>query len=209
MEDILEIYGSKCPEKTVRLCFDERPCQLIEQVYTPMKMEAGKPMREDYEYNRNGTCSLLMAYDIDRGIRIGQVRNRRTKKDFAEVQDWIEQQYPEYDRIIMILDNLNTHNYGSFYENLPVDRASELRNKIEFHYTPKHGSWLNMVEIEFAALSKQCLDRRIGSQPELSKQIKAWMKQRNQDKTKISWSFTVASARDKMGSQYAKVVNKN
>ena len=155
--------------------------------------------RNDCEYKRNGTCSLLLAYDIDRGQRYGQIRDRRTKKEFTEMMDWIEKKYSNADKLIIVLDNLNTHNHGLVYENLPVERAAELRNKIEFHYTPKHGSWLNMVEIEFAALSKQCLTRRTGTKEELKREISTWIQKRNKNKTKISWSFTVTEGKRDFG----------
>ena len=209
MEDILEIYGSECPENTVRLCFDERPCQLIEEVYTPMRIQEGKAKRIDCEYQRNGTASLLLAYDIDKGERFGQLRDRRTKRDFSEFFDWIEKKYPDATKLIVILDNLNTHNYGAFYENLPIKRAAFLRQKIELHFTPKHGSWINMVEIEFSALSRQCLSRRIGSKEEMEKEISIWEQERNEKKIKISWSFTVPKARDTMASKYIKINNYN
>lgn len=209
MEDILEIYGSECPANTVRICFDERPCQLIDEVYTPMKMQAGKPKKIDCEYKRNGTASLLLAYDIDTGERFGQIRDRRTKKDFAIFFDWLEKKYPNIINMIIILDNLNTHHHGSFYENLPIERAATLRQKIEFHYTPKHGSWLNMVEIEFSALSRQCFNRRIRSIEELQKEYSVWEQERNQKKIQISWSFTVPQARTKMASKYFEINNNN
>ena len=209
MEQVLELYSSECPENTARLCFDERPCQLVENVYTPIKMSEGKSKKIDCEYKRKGTASLLMAYDIDQGQRLGKIEKRRTKKEFSEFMDDLERKYKKFKKLFIILDNLNTHIYGSFYEFLPIERAAALRKKIEFVYTPKHGSWLNMVEIEFAALSKQCLDRRIGSQDELRHEYQAWEKQRNQKKVKISWSFTVPKARSKMESHYIKICNNN
>ena len=207
MEQVLEVYSSECPENTARLCFDERPCQLVEDVYTPIKMSEGKSKKIDCEYKRKGTASLLMAYDIDKGLRYGQIKERRTKKEFSDFMDDLEQKHQDCEKLIIILDNLNTHKIGSFYEFLSLDRATALRKKIEFVYTPKHGSWLNMVEIEFAALSKQCLNRRIGSKEELITEYQTWEKQRNKEQVKISWSFTVPRARIKMESHYIKISN--
>jgi hypothetical protein len=205
MENILDLYASECPENTARLSFDERPCQLIGDVYSPMKMEPGKVQRNDCEYVRNGSSCLLMAYDIDSGQRYGQLRDSRTKKDFAEFWDWLDQKYSHVDHLQIVLDNLNTHMLGSFYENLPIDRASFLRRKIEFHFTPKHASWLNMIEMEFSALSRQCLNRRIGTKEELKREIEAWIARRNELEIKISWAFTVAKARTKMASKYSQI----
>jgi len=207
MEQVLDLYGAECPENTARLCFDERPCQLIEDVYIPIKMKEGKVKKIDCEYKRNGTASLLMVYDIDQGLRYGEIHDRRTKKEFSEFMDRLEVRYDHVDKLIIVLDNLNTHKYGSFYEFLQLDRAAALRKKIEFVYTPKHGSWLNMIEIEFAALSKQCLNRRIPSKERLDKEFQSWQEKRNEKKVKISWSFTVPKARDKMASHYIKVCN--
>ena len=142
-------------------------------------------------------------------LRYGQIKERRTKKEFSAFKNDLEQKHEDCEKLVIILDNLNTHKYGSFYEFLSLDRATALRKKIEFVYTPKHGSWLNMVEIEFAALSKQCLNRRIGSREELTTEYQTWEKQRNKEQVKISWSFTVPRARTKMESHYIKVGNNN
>lgn len=209
MEEVLDEYERECPENTVRLSFDERPCQLIGEVYAPMKMKPGKVHKYDCEYERKGSGCLLMAYDIDKGKRYAQVRERRTKKDFAEYFDWLEKQYVDADHIIVILDNLNTHHAGTFYEYLTLSRATELRKKIKFLYTPKHGSWLNMIELEFSALSRQCLDRRISSLDQLRDQILHWIKDRNDKKIKIDWTFTSKKAQKKMGSKYQRISDNN
>ncbi len=206
MEEVLEIYDLEPTEGVARVCFDERPCQLIDDVFTPLPMKQGKARKIDHNYERKGTCALLLAYDIDRGERYVQISKQRRKIDYAKFMDWLEtNHYKSTDRIHLIQDNLNTHCYGSFYENLPVERASELRHKINFHFTPKNGSWLNMAEIEFSSASRQCLNRRIGTIAEISKEINAWTTKRNHDKVKISWSFTVPKAREKMENQYIKV----
>ena len=205
MENILDIYTNECPANTARISFDERPCQLIDEVYTPLKMEAGKAERYDCEYKRKGSSCLLLAYDIDTGERHAQIRKRRTKQDFAIFFDWLEQKYAHVDTLLVVLDNLNTHAIGSFYEYLSIERAAELRKKIKFEYTPKHGSWLNMVEIEFSALSRQCLNRRIGNIEALKAQILPWIKERNEKQIKISWRFSVQKARSQMASKYIKI----
>ncbi len=163
MEDVLEVYQSEPLPGVRRICMDERPCQLIGEVYSPLPMKPGSAKKLDNEYKREGTCVAFLAYDIDSGERFVWLNRTRTKKDYATFMDWIsrKKQYHQAEKIIVVQDNLNTHTYGAFYEHLPTARASELRKKFEFHFTPKHGSWLNMAEIEFSALSRQCLNRRI------------------------------------------------
>jgi transposase len=190
----------------VRLCFDERPCQLLDEVLAPLPLKQGKALRQDYEYERKGTACVLLAYDLDKGKRHVQVRERRTKKDYAEFMDWlVKEHYPKAQTIHLVQDNLNTHSMSSFYEHLPVERAGELAQKMQFHFTPKHGSWLNMAEIEFSALARQCLDRRIKDIPTLQREVLAWSEQRNEHAIKIHWSFTVNTARVTLASRYQKV----
>lgn len=208
-EDILDLYELEVPDNVAVVCFDERPCVLQNDVYTSLPMKPGKIKKIDFEYQRKGTANLLLAYDIHSGKRFGQVRKQRTKFDFAQFMDWLEQRYPNKDRIIAVLDNLNTHNYGSFYENLSIERASQLRQKIRFQFTPKHASWLNMVELEFAALSKQCLNRRIGTIALLENEIMAWIKERNKSRIKIKWSYTTEKARQNLSKHYIKIYNNN
>jgi hypothetical protein len=210
MEDILELYQQPVKAGRVRLCLDERPCQLLENVYVPLPMRKGRSLRQDYEYKREGSCVVFMVYDMDRGIRYGKVSQRRTKADYAAFVDGVlAQHYPGFEGIDLVQDNLNTHKYGSFYEHLSLERAAELRRLITFHYTPKHASWLNMVEIEFSALSRQCLDRRIASMEQLDRQMQPWIEERNHKQTKIHWSFTVKDAREKLNSHYQKALYKN
>lgn len=210
MEDVLDVYEQGMEEGVVRLSFDERPCQLLDHVLTPLPLEPGKSTRIDSEYERKGTCCILLAYDIDSGERYAQVRKQRTKADYAQFIDQVvKEHYSQAKRVELVQDNLNTHTYGSFYEHLPVDRAAQLRKLIHFHFTPKHGSWLNMAEIEFSALSRQCLDRRIASIEQMQKEVKTWVEKRNEQKIKINWSFTTSKARDKMKTKYKKVESKN
>lgn len=206
MEDVLHVYSEPAEPETARLCIDERPCQLLDEVVAPLAMQPGKSKRIDSEYKRQGTCTVFMAYDIDKGKRYAEVRKQRTARDYAEFMNWvIKQNYSQAKKVVVVQDNLNTHKKGSLYENLPIKRAGELAALLEFHFTPKHGSWLNMAEIEFSALSRQCLERRIGSTEKLSQELQAWVKNRNKEKVKIHWSFTVGKARHTMASQYQKV----
>lgn len=210
MEDVLEVYARPEQKGCARLCLDERPCQLLDDILVPLPMKEGKPLRQDYEYKRMGTCVVFMVYDIDKGIRYGKVSERRTKADYAAfVDEVLKQRYGQAEKIELVQDNLNTHKYGSFYEHLPLERAAELRRLITFHYTPKHGSWLNMVEIEFSALSRQCLDRRIATMEQLREQMQPWVEERNEKQVKIHWSFTLKEAREKLGSQYTKAGSTN
>ena len=206
----MDLYaGEPCVGKS-RICFDERPCQLIGEVVAPLPMQEGKPKKEDYEYSRQGTAVILLAYDIDTGQRYIQVRKQRTKKDYAQFMEWlVKEHYSHVEQIELVQDNLNTHTYGSFYQHLPAQQARELAQKLNFHFTPKHGSWLNMAEIEFSSLARECLNRRIESIEKLEKEVLAWSKNRNSKATKIHWSFTVNTARIKLASQYGKVNENN
>ena len=164
MEDVLDVYSqqSAVGEKPlVRVCFDERPYQLIDEVMTPLPVKPGKAQKQDYEYERKGTACILLAYELDTGQRYAQVRQQRTKQDYAHKQDYaqfmdwlVKEYYRQADKIQLVQDNLNTHQAGSFYEYLPLERAYELKTKFVFHYTPLHASWLNMAEIEFSALAR-------------------------------------------------------
>ena len=210
MEDVLDVYEQEVEQGVVRLCFDERPCQLLDHILTPLPLEPGKSERIDSEYERKGTCCVLLAYDLASGKRYAQVRERRTKADYAQfIDQLVKEHYPQARRIKLVQDNLNTHSYGSFYEHLPVERAAQLRKLVCFHFTPKHGSWLNMVEIEFSALSRQCLNRRIATMEKIKKEVKAWVEKRNELKVKINWSFTSALARDKLASKYKNLNSNN
>jgi len=176
----------------------------------PLPPKAGMPKRIDNEYKRAGTCVVMLAYDIDRGIRYAEVKQQRTKKEYAEfIDNVIGEQYGDAVNVKLVQDNLNTHRKGSFYEHLPLQRAGELSTLVDFVYTPKHGSWLNMAEIEFSALCRQCLDQRVGSIEQMKQTVDTWTKARNHSKTKIHWSFTVDKAREKLASQYQKVNHKN
>lgn len=210
MEDVLDLYAQEPIPGRARICFDERPCQLLGEVVSPLPIKEGKPKKEDYEYTRQGTAVILLAYDIDTGLRYVQVRKQRTKKDYAQFMEWlVKEHYSHIEQIDLVQDNLNTHTYGSFYEHLSAQQARALTQKLNFHFTAKHGSWLNMAEIEFSALARECLDRRIDSIEKLEKEVLVWSENRNTKATKIHWSFTVDTARQKLASQYEKVNEAN
>ena len=202
MEDVLQVYALPKEEAVARLCLDERPCQLIEEVLMPLPMQGGSTKRIDNEYKREGTCSVFLAYDLDKGQRYAEVREHRTKQDYAEfVDNLIAQHYRNAEKVVLIQDNLNIHKKGSFYESLSQERAGELSSLIDFHFTAQQGSWWNRAEIEFCALCRQCLNRRMASSRELAKERKAWVAQRNKEATKIHWRFTLKDATEKMKSQ--------
>ena len=206
MENVLSIYSQPAIPGRARLCFDERPCQLLDDVVAPLVVKPGKAAKEDNEYIRQGTAVVLLAYDLDSGIRYTQTRKQRTKADYAQFMDFIvTTYYADVEYIDLVQDNLNTHKYGSFYEHLPVTQARSLSRKLVFHFTPKHGSWLNVAEIEFSALARQCLNRRIGNLDELARQVELWTSERNERAVKVHWSFTVATAEDKLKRWYEQV----
>lgn len=207
MEKVLDCYEKQYDPNYPVVCFDERPCQLIDDVLQPMPTQEGKPKREDYHYKRNGTATVLAAVEPLQGSRFVEVRKQKTKKDYAEFMKKLSEQYPHAKKIILVQDNLNTHNPSSFYENMPAKEAFALSQRFEMIYTPKKASWLNMAEIEFSALSKQCLDRRIGNLKLLTKEVNAWSKKRNKNKIKINWQFTKNKARDKFERHYSIIEN--
>lgn len=203
MEDLLHLYAQPDDPHQPVICFDERPCQLVEDVVVPLPMEPGKPQREDAEYRRNGTGCIFLAFDPQRGQRVVQVRKRRTKVDYAHfMQEVVEQHYPDVEAIRLVQDNLNTHSAAAFYEAFPPEQAFALAQKFDPHYTPKKGSWLNMAEIEFAALAKQCLDRRIGDLETLAREVQAWAQHRNDRQVTVRWHFTTKEAREKFQKHY-------
>jgi transposase len=208
MEDILEVYAQEADPENPRICFDERPILLIDNCIEPLPMKEGKAQRIDYEYKRGEAVVALLAYNIDTGQRHVAITKTKKKQDYAQfVAHVIDTYYKEAKSIHLIQDNLNTHTKGSFYLNMPPQQARQFAKKLQFHFTPKHGSWLNMAEIEFSALSRQCLNRRFNSVQRLIKQVKAWEKQRNEKAIKIHWSFTVDIAQQKLARHYYNVFN--
>jgi transposase len=203
MEDVLDLYTQPVDAKHPVVCFDETPAQLIGEVRSPVPAIPGYPMRYDYEYQRNGTANLFIFLDAQRPWRHVKVTDRRTACDFAEcMRDLVDKHYPEAEYIRVVLDNLSTHCVGALYEAFPPEEARRLARKLEFHFVPKHASWLNMVEIEIGVLRGQCLDRRIGDRRELEEEIAAWEHQRNRIGARIEWMFTTDNARSKMRRAY-------
>lgn len=197
MEDILHLYELPYDPKRPVICVDERPCQLIDDILVPLPMEPGQSKREDYHYQRNGVCTVFIAFEPLRGRRWVQVRKQRTKKDYAAFMQDLAQHYPEADQLVIVQDNLNTHSPGSFYAAFTPEQAFALAQRFEMHYTPTQASWLNMVEMELSILSKQCLDRRIGDMQTLEREVLAWAKERNAKRATVHWQFTQSKARDK------------
>lgn len=207
MEQVLDIYEQPYDPRRPVVCFDERPCQLLGEVLMPLPMKPGHVERQDYHYKRNGTAVVLMAVEPLAGQRIVKVTKRRTKEDYAEFMKELSLHYADADKIVLVQDNLNTHNPSSFYEVFDAPEAFALSQRFEMVYTPKKASWLNMAEIELSALSKQCLDRRIAQRRILTKEVIAWVAKRNRLQTKITWHFTKSKAREKLSKAYDIIKN--
>lgn len=207
MEQVLDIYERPYNPAYPVVCFDERPCQLLGDVLMPILMKPGRVERRDYEYERNGTCVVFMAVEPLAGRRLSKVAAQRTKKDYAEFMKNLAASYPDAEKIVLVQDNLNTHNPSSFYETFPAAEAFALAQRFEMVYTPKKASWLNMAEIELSALSKQCLDRRIAKMQTLAAEVNSWAKRRNRLKAGISWNFTKNDARNKLSRLYDTISN--
>jgi hypothetical protein len=203
MEEVLEIYKMEYDPERPLLCFDESSKQQIQEVMDSLPMEPGKPLRYDSEYKRNGVSNLFMIFEPLGGKRHVQVTEQRTKKEWAECMKMIvDELYPDAKKITIVMDNLNTHTPASLYGRFSPEEARRITEKLDIQYTPKHGSWLNMAEIEFSALSRQCLNRRIGSMGELVEEVRAWEKIRNGAKVKCDWQFRTENARVKLKKLY-------
>jgi transposase len=203
MEDVLQLYAELPDPRRPVVCFDETPRQLIGEARVPIPAEPGKPRRVDYEYVRNGTANVFMFIDVNRPWRHAKVTDQRTCIDFAEcMRDLVDVHYPEADRIRVVLDNLSAHSAGALYQRFAAEEARRILNRLEFHFTPKHASWLNMVEIEIGVMVQQCLDRRIPDKDTLVAEVGSWERRRNAEGAKIRWLFTVERARQKMGRAY-------
>lgn len=207
MEQVLDVYERPYDSRQPVICFDERPCQLLSDVLMPIPMKQGRVERQDYHYKRNGTAVALMAVEPLAGHRIVKVTERKTKKDYAEFMKSLASRYPDAEKIVLVQDNLNTHNPSSFYEVFDAPEAFALSQRFEMVYTPKKASWLNMAEIELSALSKQCLDRRIAQRRILSKEVMTWSGKRNRLRTRITWQFTKSTAREKLYRHYDIIKN--
>ncbi len=203
MEDVLDVYHRPYDERRPLVCLDEASKQLVGEVAQPLPAEPEQPERFDYEYVRHGTANLFMVSEPLLGWRAVQVTERRTAKDFAEVLRWlVEDVHPEAEKVVLVMDNLNTHKVASLYEAFPPEQARRIAERLEIHHTPKHGSWLNVAEIELSVLARQCLDRRIGDAEGLRREVGAWEEERNERAVEVRWRFTTADARIKLRRLY-------
>jgi|SRR5690606_32439481 len=209
MEDVLWLYNLPYDRDYPQVCFDERPCVLHGEVVEPLLMQPGKPLREDYEYERKGTCCLLVAFEPKTGFRMVEVSKQRTAADYTRFMKKLAAHYPEAKRIRLVQDNLNTHTAASFYKELPAAEAFALSQRLEFHYTPKKASWLNMAELELSVLVRQCLGRRIATEEEMAEEVGQLVKERNEAGATVEWQFTPSAARQKLGRHYQRVRSKD
>ncbi len=209
MEQILHLYELPYDPLYPLICFDERPCFLIGEVVEGLEMKAGQVARQHYTYEKNGSCVLLMAIEAKSAKRLAQVHGQRTKREYAIFMKELAARYPEARKIRVIQDNLNTHNSSSFYATFSAEEAFALSQRFEFYYTPKSASWLNLIEIEFSALSKQCLNRRIATREKLTEEVLAIVNEREEKGIKIDWQFSIESARNKLNRHYQQVNAEN
>lgn len=209
MESLLALYALPYDPLYPVICFDERPCFLIGDRVEPTALQSGRLRKEHYAYEKLGSCALLAAIEPLTGKRLAQVHDRRTKREFTLFCQALAAAYPHAHKIRLVLDNLNTHDKSAFYENMPADEAFALAQRFEFHFTPKSASWLNMIEIEFSALTRLCLNRRIPTFTELEAEVMAFMAERDRKRIKINWQFSLQAARKKLNSHYSTVNAEN
>jgi len=203
MEDILDVYTRKYEKNRPLVCMDEVPCQLIGETRQPIPAKKGKTGQYDYEYKRNGTCAVFMFVAPLQPWRRAEATERRTKTDWArQIKKLVTVDFPDAQKIVLVMDNLNTHTVGSLYKAFPAEEARQIRDKLEIHYTPKHGSWLNMAEIEINVLVNHGLSKRVSSMRQMRKEISAWNNARNKTAKKINWRFTTEDARIKLKRLY-------
>lgn len=203
MEDVLDLYAEPYDPKRPVVCFDETSTQLLAEARPPLPMKPGRVRRQDYEYRREGTRNLFLACEPLAGWRHVSITQRRTRQDFAHQMRWlVDEAYPEVQVVRVVLDNLNTHRPASLYQAFPAAEARRIVKRLEFHHTPKHGSWLNMAEIEFSVLARRCLKRRVPDEGTLCREIKALERERNAAKATINWRFSTQDARDKLNRLY-------
>lgn len=206
MEDVLDLYAEPHDPQRPKVCFDETPMQLIAETRQPLPTQPGQPLRYDYEYRRNGTCNLFVCFDFEAGWRHVAVTEQRTKLDFAHQMQWlVDERYPEAERIRVVLDNLSTHRLAALYEAFEPAEARRVARKLELHYTPKHGSWLNMAEVEISVFDRQCWDRRLGDVGTLQHETQALEAERNAARATVRWQFTSEAARTRMHRLYPSV----
>ena len=203
MEDILDLYCLPYDQEVPLICMDEQPRQLVKEMRTPLAGSTGKPARYDYEYERNGTANIFLFTEPLAGWRRVDVTERRTRVDWArQIREVLDVYYPDAKRVRLVMDNLNTHKTASLYEAFPPEEARRLARRLEIHYTPKHGSWLNIAEVEFSALSRQCLDRRIPDIETLRDEAKTWERTRNGRQKGVDWRFKIGNARIRLKRLY-------
>lgn len=208
MEDVLEVYQREFAADEVLVCMDETSKQHIKETRTPLPAQPGEVEKFDYEYQRAGVSNLFMLTAPLDGWRQVKVTDRHTKVDWAElIKDLVEEHYPDKRTIVLVMDNLNTHKLSSLYQAFEPAQARRIAERLEIHYTPKHGSWLNMAEIEIGVMARQCLDRRIESQDALKREIDAWQQQRNAEAIRVDWRFTTKDARIKLKSLYPSILS--
>jgi hypothetical protein len=206
MEDVLEIYKLRYDAQRPVICMDEMPKQLLAEKNEPLPCQVGTPARQDYEYKRHGVADLFMIFEPLQGKRFVEVTQKRRKVEWATVMKKVaDELYPQVEKIVVVLDNLNTHTPSAFYETFAPEEARRLVERFEFHFTPKHGSWLNMAEIELSALTRQCLDRRLPDIPTLTQEVQAWQQQRNDEVVKVLWQFQTKDARTKLKHLYPQI----
>lgn len=206
MEDILEVYARPYSSDCPVICMDEKPYQLLDEKRQPIPMQVGKIAIKDSEYIRNGTCSIFIFTEPLQGVRRVSVRERRTRLDFAEeIRVLLEEDYKDVPKICLVMDNLNTHNIASLYQAFPAKKALELAKRLEIHYTPKHGSWLNIAEIELSAMESQCLGRRLPTIEKLQAELSTWTTDRNKATKCVDWQFKTDEARIKLKRLYPQV----
>ena len=209
MEQILHLYGLPYDADYPLICFDERPCVLHGEVVEPLAIKPGKAARYDYEYERKGTCCLLVALEPLTGFRLVEVSKQRTGADYTRFMQKLAQHYQQAKGIRVIQDNLNTHTAGSFYTRLSAEEAFALSQRFEFYWRPKKASWLNMAELEISVIARQCLGRRIESQATMAREVGQLVKERNAQQATVNWQFTPALAREKFRRHYQRVCPKN
>jgi hypothetical protein len=203
MEDVLEVYHRPYNELFPVICMDESNKQLVAEVKTAIPCEPGKPLRVDDEYIRNGVADIFMAIEPLKGVRYVSITETRKRVDWAHfIKELLDEKYPKAQKVVLVMDNLNTHGTASLYETFPPEEALRLAQKLEIHYTPKHGSWLNVAEVELSVLVSQCLDRRIPDFKTMTTEVNAWQSQRNNSIHRINWHFTTSEARIKLRRLY-------
>lgn len=209
LEDVLEVYTRPYDPRRPQVCLDEASKQLVSEVRTSLPMEPGQPERIDYEYERRGTANLFMVFEPLAGRRRVTVTDRRTAVDFANViRDLVDKDYAHAEKIVLVMDNLNTHKPSSLYEAFEPAEARRIFERLEIHYTPKHASWLDMAETELSVLGRQCLDRRIPDRETLTREVVAWEKNRNAACVRVDWRFTTADARIKLKRLYPSILER-